>query len=129
MERTDIDRLKDHNPVSDVLARYGFHPERNGKTRCPFHAERIGSLSVTPLLFYCFGCGVGGDVIKLVMLLENTDFQGAVRLLEKQRHRVRWRITHTKSKVAPPVFPSSKKNPGHSSTTPSKNTAMPDSRK
>lgn len=48
---------------------------------CPFHQEKTPSFSVHPgkQLFYCFGCGVGGDVFKFVMLLENLSFPEALR--------------------------------------------------
>ena len=48
---------------------------------CPFHQEKTPSFSVHPdkKLFYCFGCGVGGDVFKFVMLIENLTFPEALR--------------------------------------------------
>ena len=57
--------------------------------RCPFHEERTPSFSVDPLnkLYHCFGCGVGGDVIKFVRETENVDFVGAVEWLA-ERFRV-----------------------------------------
>jgi DNA primase len=57
--------------------------------RCPFHEERTPSFSVNPVdkLFYCFGCGKGGDVITFVRETENLDFGGAVEWLA-ERFRV-----------------------------------------
>jgi DNA primase len=57
--------------------------------RCPFHEERTPSFSVDPVgkLYHCFGCGVGGDVIKFVRETENLDFVGAVEWLA-ERFRV-----------------------------------------
>ena len=51
--------------------------------RCPFHEERTPSFSVDPVgkLYHCFGCGVGGDVIKCVRETENVDFVGAIEWL------------------------------------------------
>ena len=51
--------------------------------RCPFHEEKTPSFSVNPVdkLFYCFGCGKGGDVISFVRETENLDFVGAVEWL------------------------------------------------
>jgi DNA primase len=56
--------------------------------RCPFHEERTPSFSVNPVekLFYCFGCGKGGDVITFVRETEGLDFAGAIeRLAELSR--------------------------------------------
>ena len=57
--------------------------------RCPFHEERTPSFSVNPVdkLYYCFGCGKGGDVISFVRETENLDFVGAVEWLA-ERFRV-----------------------------------------
>ncbi len=50
---------------------------------CPFHEERTPSFSVEPTekLYHCFGCGVGGDVIKFVEEKEGVGFAEAVELL------------------------------------------------
>jgi DNA primase len=57
--------------------------------RCPFHEEKTPSFSVNPVdkLFYCFGCGKGGDIIDFVRETENLDFAGAVEWLA-ERFRV-----------------------------------------
>ncbi len=51
--------------------------------RCPFHEERTPSFSVDPVgkLYYCFGCGKGGDVVRFVQETENVDFAGAIEWL------------------------------------------------
>src|SRR6516225_9010333 len=53
----------------------------NLKGLCPFHQEKTPSFSVHPTkqVFYCFGCGVGGDVFQFVMLIENLSFPEALR--------------------------------------------------
>jgi DNA primase len=57
--------------------------------RCPFHEERTPSFSVNPAekLYYCFGCGKGGDVVSFVRETENVDFVGAIEWLA-ERFRV-----------------------------------------
>lgn len=57
--------------------------------RCPFHEERTPSFSVDPVnkLYYCFGCGKGGDVVRFVQETENLDFAGAIEWLA-ERFRV-----------------------------------------
>jgi DNA primase len=56
---------------------------------CPFHDEKTPSFSVNPAdkLFYCFGCGKGGDVISFVRETEQLDFAQAVEWLA-ERYRV-----------------------------------------
>jgi len=51
--------------------------------RCPFHEERTPSFSVNPQdrLYYCFGCGAGGDAITFVRESEGLDFTEAVEWL------------------------------------------------
>ena len=50
---------------------------------CPFHDERTPSFGIDPAqkLFYCFGCGEGGDAFKFVQLTEGLDFKGALEHL------------------------------------------------
>ncbi len=50
---------------------------------CPFHEEDTPSFSVSPDqgLFYCFGCGKGGDLFDFVQEIEHVDFPGALREL------------------------------------------------
>jgi DNA primase len=59
---------------------------------CPFHQEKTPSFAVHPVkqIFHCFGCGVGGDVFKFVMLMEHLTFPEALRrLAEKVGVRLR----------------------------------------
>lgn len=57
---------------------------------CPFHAETRPSfnVSVEKQVFYCFGCQVGGDVIKFVMTLKNFSYPQALRYLAIGKHRI-----------------------------------------
>ena len=93
-------RIKDSS-VRDVVAAADMVEVVSGKTqlrrasgtrftgRCPFHEERTPSFSVNPVdkLYYCFGCGKGGDVISFVRETESLDFVGAIEWLA-ERFRV-----------------------------------------
>jgi DNA primase len=95
-----VARIKDSS-VRDVVAAADMVEVVAGRTqlrrssgsrymgRCPFHEERTPSFSVNPVdkLYYCFGCGKGGDVISFVRETENLDFVGAVEWLG-ERFRV-----------------------------------------
>lgn len=59
---------------------------------CPFHQEKTPSFAVHPVkqIFHCFGCGVGGDVFKFLMLIENLSFPEALqRVAEKTGVKLR----------------------------------------
>src|SRR6266508_3401070 len=66
--------------------------------RSPFHEERTPSFSVNPQdkLFYCFGCGQGGDVITFVRDTEQLDFAEAVEWLAE-----RFRVTLEYEETSP----------------------------
>lgn len=74
--------IKERVNITDVAERAGIALKFN-KACCPFHNEKTPSFSIQPKknIFKCFGCGVSGDVIEFVKLFYNTDFIGAVRLL------------------------------------------------
>src|SRR5579863_883569 len=72
----------------DILSIAGEHTRlkkagRHYQGLCPLHKEKTPSFSVDPTkgFFYCFGCGVGGDAIKLHMLTTGDDFPAAIEAL------------------------------------------------
>src|ERR687896_1637358 len=83
-----IDRVRD---AVDMVHLVGAKTDlRRVGTRwsglCPFHDERTPSFSVNPeeKLYYCFGCGEGGDAFKFVQQTEALEFQEAVELLAER---------------------------------------------
>ncbi len=69
---------------------------------CPFHKEKTPSFSVDPDqgLFYCFGCGAGGDTIKLFMEHAGDDFPAAIEALA-QRYGIPLPTSQTGQRAAP----------------------------
>ncbi len=53
---------------------------------CPFHKEKTPSFSISPdkNLYYCFGCGAGGNIFNLVMELENVEFKESVKIIAEK---------------------------------------------
>lgn len=53
---------------------------------CPFHQEKTPSFIINPgsNMFHCFGCGVGGNTFKFIMMIENLDFPNAVQMLARK---------------------------------------------
>lgn len=77
--------LKQKNDLVSVASKY-VQLERKGRyywCRCPFHGEKTPSLCINDIdgMFYCYGCHVGGDVIKFVMQIESQSFPEAVKTL------------------------------------------------
>lgn len=76
------DEIKEDMSMTDVLARYGMHPDRAGFIRCPFHnGDNHASLKVYAKDFHCFGCGANGDVFTFVQMIEDVDFKEAFQIL------------------------------------------------
>ena len=78
-------RIKESANIVDLVGRY-VQLRRSGyswKACCPFHNEKTPSFHVNPARqsFHCFGCGVGGDAIKFLMMYENLDYPTALRRL------------------------------------------------
>ena len=85
-----VNELKTRNDIVSVVSKY-VPLERKGRTfwgRCPFHGEKTPSFAVNEYdqFYHCFGCGVGGDVIKFVQEIESVDFMGAVHILADMAH-------------------------------------------
>ena len=74
-------QIKEALTMQEVAERYGFHPDRSGFIKCPFHSgDNHGSLKIYPdhRGWHCFGCGAGGSVIDFTMRLFDINFRQAV---------------------------------------------------
>src|SRR3954451_9871297 len=81
----DIARVRDSTDIVAIISEH-VQLKRVGRRwtgLCPFHAEKSPSFNVNEEngLYYCFGCGKGGDLISFVREVEHTDFVGAVERL------------------------------------------------
>ena len=80
-----IEEVRSRNDIVDVIGQY-VHLTKKGSTYfglCPFHNEKTGSFSVSPnkQMYYCFGCGAGGNVFTFMMQYENFTFGEAMEAL------------------------------------------------
>jgi DNA primase len=80
-----VDRVKQAADIVEVISAHTDLRRQGARYvgLCPFHDERTPSFSVEPTekLYHCFGCGVGGDVIKFVEEKDGLNFAEAVELL------------------------------------------------
>lgn len=83
-----VEEVQNRADIVEVISDYVRleHKGRNYLGLCPFHQEKTPSFTVTPArqMFYCFGCSVGGNVFKFIMLKENLSFPEAVRYLAER---------------------------------------------
>ena len=83
----DIPALKARHPLGDTVEASGVRLRGRGRVRqgvCPFHDEAEGSFTVygDSERFYCFGCGLGGDVLDFIQRMENLSLPEAIRRLD-----------------------------------------------
>ena len=107
------------NDIVEYVSKYVALQKRGNDYSglCPFHNEKTPSFHVSAdkQLFYCFGCGAGGNLAQFVMRSENVDFVDAVKLLadnagitlpeennsyDDLRHKKRLRIYEMNAKAA-----------------------------
>ena len=80
-----VEEIRMKNDIVDVISGY-VKLTRRGSSYfglCPFHNEKSPSFSVSPgkQMYYCFGCGAGGNVFNFVMEYENYTFGEALKHL------------------------------------------------
>jgi DNA primase len=82
------ERVKQQADIVRVVGEY-VRLKKTGKDfsgLCPFHQEKTPSFTVSPIkqIFYCFGCGKGGDIFNFVMEMERCEFPDALRLVAEK---------------------------------------------
>ena len=83
-----VEEVRQRSDIVDVISRY-VRLTKKGNSYfglCPFHNEKTGSFSVTPgkQMYYCFGCGAGGNVFTFLMEYENFTFGEAMEVLAER---------------------------------------------
>ncbi|MGV9302972.1 DNA primase [Nonomuraea sp. NPDC003727] len=85
----DIALVRERSPIADVIGEHIQLRNAGGgnlKGLCPFHDEKSPSFNVTPErgMYFCFGCGEGGDVITFVEKIEHLSFHESVERLAQR---------------------------------------------
>lgn len=88
-DKRDIQRVIEAAKIEEVVKEYYPDLQKEGsryKLCCPVHNEKTPSFVVTPArnMFYCFGCGVGGNCIDFLMKVVGMDFVQAMEHLAKK---------------------------------------------
>jgi len=85
-----IEEIRVENNIIEVISEY-INLTKKGNSYfglCPFHNEKTASFSVSEekQMYYCFGCGAGGNVITFIMQKENYNFIETIQLLANKRN-------------------------------------------
>ena len=80
-----VEEVRTRTDIVDVISQY-VNLQKKGSQYfglCPFHNEKTGSFSVSPQkqMYYCFGCGAGGNIFSFLMNYENMTFKEAIEEL------------------------------------------------
>ena len=84
-----VEQIREGLPIETLIGEY--IPLRKAgtafKALCPFHEEKTPSFTVNPRMgiFKCFGCGVGGDAVRFLMLHEGLNFREALQNLARRQ--------------------------------------------
>ena len=83
-----IEEVRSRNDIVSVISEY-VKLQRKGSSYfglCPFHNEKSPSFSVSPdkQMYYCFGCGAGGNVFTFIQEYENYSFPEALKFLAER---------------------------------------------
>lgn len=85
IRQEDIETVRERTDIAALVQRY-VALKKSGRALaglCPFHTEKTPSFTVDPgkQVYYCFGCGVGGNAYSFLMAIENLTFPEAVERL------------------------------------------------
>jgi DNA primase len=88
MNGTAVEEIKAKLEIVPLISEY-VQVKKAGASfmaLCPFHGEKTPSMHVSPdkQMWYCHGCGEGGDIFGFVMRIEGVDFKGALELLARK---------------------------------------------
>ena len=83
-----VEEVRSRNDIVDVISSY-IKLQKKGSSYfglCPFHNEKSPSFSVSrdKQMYYCFGCGAGGNVFTFLMEYENFSFVEALKFLAER---------------------------------------------
>lgn len=86
--RGNTEAVKERLDIAEVIGGY-IQLEKAGqnfKAKCPFHNEKTASFFISPARqsYYCFGCGVKGDIFTFVEEMEGVDFKSALKTLAER---------------------------------------------
>ena len=85
-----IEQVRAANDIVDVVGQHVRLTKKGANYfgLCPFHGEKTASFSVSPRkqIYYCFGCGAGGNVISFLMQYESYTFTEALKALADRAH-------------------------------------------
>lgn len=89
--REFVEEVTEKNDIVEIVSEYTKLKRAGSRyaALCPLHNDKKSpSLSISPdkQLFYCFGCGAGGNVIHFIMAAENLDFMDALKYLADRAH-------------------------------------------
>lgn len=100
-EEDFVEEVRQRSDIVDVISSY-VNLKRTGSNYvglCPFHNEKTASFSVSPgkQMYYCFGCGAGGNVFTFLMEYENLTF---VEVLEQLAEKAGLELPHQSDSAA-----------------------------
>lgn len=88
ISKSTVERIRQSADIVSIINDYTNLQQRGGQYWgcCPFHNEKTPSFTVDPVknFYHCFGCGVGGDVVKFVMEMEKLSYPEALTELAKK---------------------------------------------